>query len=80
MAAYLAPSRRLSELYPPDESKGRFDCQGLEFLLRVEDESLLTVLLAAQHIRQWRFAISLHISAQELQAHIYEVTKEKIEL
>ena len=69
--------QRLSDLYPQTESKGRYDCQGLEFLVRVEGESLLSVLLAAKHIRQWRFAISLHISSEQLQAHMHEVLKEK---
>src|SRR5437660_517546 len=43
-------SNRLSDPYPPDESKGSFNAQGLEFLLRVEGESLLTVLLAAKNL------------------------------
>jgi hypothetical protein len=65
-------SHKLSELYPASESKGRFNAQGLEFLIRVEGESLLTVLLAARHLEQWRYAISLRISSGELQKRLHE--------
>lgn len=65
----------LSELYPATESRGSFNAQGLEFLIRVEGESLVSILLAAQHIQQWRFAVSLRISPKELHDRILEAEK-----
>jgi hypothetical protein len=70
-------NQKLSDPYPPDGSKGRFNCQGLEFLIRIEDEPLLSLLLAAKHINQWRFAISLRISSQSLQAALRQARTER---